>query len=101
MENITEKLGITEGFKREHGDNLIRNGVKYSNDKYRYSLKEMMIIDAAPDMLEALIEDVKGLDYRKYHGAFSSLDAKRLYKHKIIIEEATGKSWEEIKKLLR
>lgn len=88
--SIIDKLGITPGYKREDGDNLIRHGVKYSATKHRYSLKEMLISDAAPAMLEALIGVEKVL---------TEHDIEDCSEIRSLIESATGKSWSWIKAL--
>jgi hypothetical protein len=52
------------------------------------------LIAAAPDMLEALIRAIKLFDLLEYFGG----DVDFV---KVIIENATGKTWEEIQRLLK
>lgn len=91
MNDILRKLGITENFKRDNGDNIIRHGIKYSDKKHHYTLPEMILMDVAPEMLEALILILNNpstfpFNYCEYA--------------RTVIEKATGKSWKEIKELL-
>ena len=97
MSNIIEKLGIfSPGYYREFGDNITRRGQKFSDIKHHYSLDEMVVIASAPEMLEALIEDIQMYEFSP-GDMHSNSDYVR---NKSIVKKATGKTWEEIKQLI-
>ena len=56
-----DKFGITPGYYREPGDNLIRHGTSFTDIKHHYSVEEMNLIDAAPEVIKALIELVDNM----------------------------------------
>lgn len=103
---IIEKLGITPGYHRAPGDNIIRHGTSFSNVKHHYSLEEMHIIDAAPKMLEALIEStifVEKIMYEVKPNLWSDVQQKGYSSYesnKRAIEKACyPMEWQEIKEL--
>ncbi len=101
-----DKLGITKGYKRDDGDNLIRHGVKYSDKKHHYSLEEMLVVDAAPEMLE---RDIKFREYlfNEIDKYIKMGDTGMVYTLRevwrnfdfTIDEKATSKTCDEIKKI--
>jgi len=104
--NIIEKLGITKapwGFNKNGYDGAwqIKDGngdcFQSNEDYYPWNSDneaDWVLQATAPEMLEALIESYKTLEYSEY-GIFYSAIMKG------VIEKATDKSWEEIKELIK
>jgi MoxR-like ATPase len=86
--SIVEKLGITPGPWRADDYGTVWAGrawvVDTSNDE------NSRLIAAAPELLEALIRRALDSEYLSYDDLEADI---------IIIERATGKSWEEVKNL--
>ena len=97
--NIIEKLGITPGpWKYDKRHEFIESERDGQRICYEASIsKDGALIAAAPEMLEALIEDIESYE-------FSPGDMHSHYdyiRNKKIVEKATGKTWEEIKELIK
>ncbi len=112
--NIIEKLGITQGpwkwVQKYDYDFLTTNGVDDScesiiddgsaHGEYGQTIKadspNALLIAAAPDMLEALIDCLNFYEY-----GLRADDPRQQSFLKAIesVEKATGKTWEEIKEL--
>lgn len=114
--NIIEKLGITKGPWRRtesigdyavrniEGDNIAVAANVYPECVIALDEADALLIAAAPEMLEALIESImKAEVLNDMINEFDSemLEAIRKKDKRIIaIERATGKTWPEIKELL-
>ena len=104
--NIIEKLGITPGpwkaCNPEHPmeDYFITHTFKWNTKNIEGTLIDSVggkanawLIAAAPEMLEALIETALYLDGEGHVVGVIELCIE-------VIEEATGRAWEEIKELI-
>ncbi len=89
-----DKFGITPGYYREPGDNIIRHGTSFSDIKHHYSVEEMNLIDTAPEVIKALIETMIHWEKNRYF-------PNGIYHENIrVIEKAYYPlKWEEIKVL--
>jgi hypothetical protein len=104
MSKILEKLGITDGPWEEQGNDVIAGPCYDMVCNWVSSTANEKLICAAPEILEALIQDVLEEEeqaYERYPMAMDDQILDTLDKKKIkLIEKATGKTWEEIEELL-
>ena len=117
--SIIEKLGITlspwrigSGSEKDGlfivGKNIDDQVISGGHNKYeKFGVNEnndAQLIAVAPEMLEALIDDIgKETEYMSNSDIKSDMFKNmypRLYRKIAIIQKATNKSWEEIKDLL-
>ena len=96
MTNLLEKLGITPGPWMADRENIgpIEACAEFAGDYWiDCPDNDMNLVLAAPEMLEALIDQCIQLEDIGFIANLSEID------HPIkIIEKATGKSWEEIRR---
>jgi hypothetical protein len=78
-------------------------GIKLNNDGcHQFKSEEIYksVKDAAPEMLEALIDIIESLEWLPTDVCIEDTLSTEYIKSIKAIEKATGKSWEEIKELL-
>ena len=109
MDNIIEKLGITKApwkvidknqeyklvdFESVHHDeNFEYPIISAMDDRVCIYEDDLRVLLTAPEMLEALIQITKELDNDgRFNNTVIAIGE--------VIQKATGKSWEEIKRLL-
>lgn len=108
--SIIEKLEIHKGpYSVEHVDfDEHRILAKSENPEYRgicsiaevYRHENALMFAAAPEMLEALIDNVLMIEAIPHYLELDSWEYNNRIQSIDIIEKATGKTWAEIKELL-
>lgn len=106
IKTVIEKLGITpapwrfiEGKKIHHITSDTAMIIKTNRDPvvldrtWDRQTRDHQLIASAPDMLEALIEQVGLLENSEFQKSYEKL--------KRVVEKATDMSWEEVKEIIK